>query len=292
MSTVAIALLIIAGAMHAGWNLVGKRSGSRVTAFLYASVAGWLLLLPVLVVLRSRFQAMPPQIWLIFVLTGLCQTVYFTGLALAYKTGALSLVYPIARSIPVLAVALISLALGDVLETAEITGCVLVFVGCVLRAVADVVATGSPGIPIRALLMATVAAAGTTGYTLLDYHGLALMRATGEFGAFDAPLLYLFFQLVSTTILMIAVSLVFERRLRDEKPGAGISMGLAMTVTYAMVLAAMAFVTNVSSVAAFRQLSIVFGAAFAVAFLRERLTPLSIASIAVIMTGMVLLAIA
>jgi drug/metabolite transporter (DMT)-like permease len=147
-------------------------------------------------------------------------------------------------------------------------------------------------IPIKALLMAAVAAAGTTGYTLLDYHGLALMRATGEFGAFDAPLFYLFFQLVSASVWMIAVSLLFERQLRDEKPGAGISMGLAMTVTYAIVLAAMAFVTNVSSVAAFRQLSIVFGAVFAVVFLREKLTTLSVASIAVIMTGMVLLAIA
>ena len=291
MSSTAIVLLVFAGGMHAGWNLLGKRSGSRVTAFLYAGFAGILLLLPFLIVFRSKIGAISQDVWFIFPLTGLSQAVYFVGLAMAYKSGALSLVYPIARSIPVLTVTLISLALGDSLGTVEITGAVLVFIGCTLRGLGGLKGAENTTLLIRALLLAFVAAIGTTGYTLLDYRGLSLMRATGEFGSFDAPLIYLFFQLVCTTIWLIAASLIFEKKLRDEKPRVGMSMGLVITLTYGLVLAAMAF-TNVSSVASFRQLSIVFGAILGFVVLKERVTPLSIISITIIAAGMVLVAIA
>ena len=56
--------------------------------------------------------------------------------------------------------------------------------------------------------------------------------------------------------------------LRDYKGSAAIT-GIGIYLTYGLVLASMNFVTNVSYVAAFRQLSIPLGAIFGMALLRE-----------------------
>ncbi len=75
--------------------------------------------------------------------------------------------------------------------------------------------------------------------------------------------------------------------LRAYKRSAALT-GIGIYVTYGLVLASMNFVSNVSYVAAFRQLSIPIGALLGMAFLKEPPYRPKIIGLAVIFAGLVL----
>jgi drug/metabolite transporter (DMT)-like permease len=67
--------------------------------------------------------------------------------------------------------------------------------------------------------------------------------------------------------------------------------GVVIMSTYGLVLASMAYVTNVSYVAAFRQLSIPIGAIFGLTLLKEPRYPPKLLGILIISTGLLLVGI-
>ena len=66
--------------------------------------------------------------------------------------------------------------------------------------------------------------------------------------------------------------------------------GVVIVVTYSLVLAAMEFVTNVSYVVAFRQVSIPIGVLLGVTLLREKVRAPRWLGVAVMLTGLILVA--
>jgi len=67
-------------------------------------------------------------------------------------------------------------------------------------------------------------------------------------------------------------------------------MGVIILATYGLVLTSMAYVSNVSYVIAFRQLSIPIGAALGILVRKEKATPPKLTGIALVVTGLVLAA--
>ena len=91
MTLTAIVLLLVSAVTHAGWNLLGKREHPTAAFLLVANILGCLCLTPVLVFYGRALAAFPPRVWVLIGLTGLCQAIYFTALAGAYRTGDLSI---------------------------------------------------------------------------------------------------------------------------------------------------------------------------------------------------------
>ena len=279
MTLPAVILLIFSAGLHATWNLVSKRESPSVAFMLVMVFLGSLCLLPVLFWSHGLPPAFSGLIWVYLALTGASQALYYVGLAGAYRHGDLSVTYPLARATPVLFVALLTwlLGRGAPLSGLAILGMLLVVGGCLT-------------IPVRrfsefrwrnywnlACLMALLAACGTAGYSLLDSQALALLRsAAGETSGISVlPVVYSLLEGLSTSLwlaLIVAIRPSERQALRKidhSRLTQAAVAGIFMVLAYTLVLFAMTFVTNVSYVVAFRQLSIPLGAMLGVLVLKE-----------------------
>ncbi len=90
----ALVSLVVAGAMHAAWNLLVKWARQRQIFTWLSLVAGVICFLPLLV-----FGAAPVSLsaWPFVIASGIVEALYFFALTRAYGLGAFSLVYPLAR---------------------------------------------------------------------------------------------------------------------------------------------------------------------------------------------------
>ena len=205
--------------------------------------------------------------------------VYMAALSGSYRSGDMSIAYPLARSLPVIFVSIITFILGNgkPLSVWCIIGILIVVFGCL-------------SLPMKAFdefhlsryknlscFLAVLAAGGITGYTVTDDTALRYLRGIpgNQFHPVDATLIYLLLE-GSACSLWLGIFLFFDPRehkgfydvVRYLKSPAAIT-GIGIYLTYGMVLAAMNYVTNVSYVAAFRQLSIPVGALLGMAILKE-----------------------
>lgn len=300
MSLTAALLIISSAFMHASWNYVSKRRDPTLAFFFVAAASAAFLLSPLLVMYRALLPHIPLSVWGLILATGVAQAVYFSGLAGAYRHGDMSLAYPLARALPVLAVAAISILLGKGGEIGHIglVGMLLISLGCVVLPL-----TRFRGLRARdytgfVYLMAIVAAAGTTAYTLIDDAALRRMRATSELALNNTQitLLFIVLQVISTSVVigLVSLTLATERQRltallsNRQTLFAGMLTGIVIMATYGLVLASMAHVRNVSYVSAFRQLSIPIGALFGLILANETRHRPKIVGIIVISIGLVL----
>lgn len=303
MSLTAAILIIISAFMHAIWNLVGKRQRASLAFFSISSTTVALITSPLLLLYRQSLPAISPAVWLLLVATGMAQAVYFLGLTAAYRQGDISLVYPLARAIPILLVVAISFVLGkgDTITTMGLAGMVLIVVGCFILPLPSFRQFQLRHYVNYTFLMILITAAGTAGYTLIDDEALRRLRQSAAILLNDTEVTLLFIplQVASTAVMMTLGALLFKRERRQfrqllERRSLLVSAaltGLIIMSTYGLVLTSMAYVTNVSYVAAFRQLSIPIGAIFGMTLLREpRYTP-KLLGILIITTGLFLVGI-
>ena len=303
MSFTAAVLIIVSAFMHAGWNYVSKRSSPSLAFFWIAAVSGAMVTSPLLVVHRRVLGVISAETWLLILLTGIAQAIYMSGLAGAYKRGDISLAYPLARALPVLFIAAISLLLGNGNDIARISliGMILIIAGCIILPLRNFRQTRLRDYFGSVYLMAFIAALGTTGYTMLDDQALRLLRSNPHvlLSTTNTTLLFIAFQVGSTAIMLGIVTLLYrperellQRMLKNRSLVlTGLLTGVVIMATYGLALAAMAYVTNVSYVAAFRQLSIPIGAMMGLilqgeARYRPKLIGIAIVSIGLILVGL------
>ena len=279
MTITAIVLILISTATHVGWNFLGKRDHPTAAFLLVANTLGFLCLAPALLRYGQGLASFPASVWWWLGLTGGFQALYYAALAGAYRAGDMSVAYPLARSVPVVLVAVASVMLGKRadLGTPLLAGIVLVVAGgflVPLRRFGEVRLTGDG---LRATRLALLAAVGTAGYSLVDDHALRLLRAVPGLpvSPVAATLLYSFFEGLSSSV-WLGLWLAVQRRGRAEVVDVARSYlgrawlaGFFIYAGYTLVLVAMGFVTNVSYVVAFRQLSIPLGALVGVLMLKE-----------------------
>ena len=307
MTPIAILLVLASTTIHASWNLASKRQKPTLSFFLVSNAAGALLLSPLVVVFRDQVAAIPPAVWGYLLLAGGFLTLYFWALAGAYRVADMSVIYPIARSIPVVLVAVLSHVLrqGSVLTPTAVAGMLLVVLGCGVLPLDK-----RRGILWRKLLggevfrkglpMAFLVALGTVGYSIIDDRSLRLMYEPAGSGIskVQAGLIYAPLEAAAAAVwhaALLAIAGITGRKgvvsiaaVRKNIGVVSIFTGIAIYVSYGLVLVAMSFAANVSYVVAFRQLSIPIGAILGVVVLREPNYPLKFVGVAIVLAGLVL----
>ena len=101
MTITATILLLISAFTHAGWNFISKKEHPTQAFYLVANTIGVICILPILFYFRGFILFIPASVWVIVVLSGFFLAAYLEALAGAYRAGAISIAYPLARSLPV-----------------------------------------------------------------------------------------------------------------------------------------------------------------------------------------------
>jgi uncharacterized membrane protein len=298
MTTTAIILLLISAFLHAGWNLLGKRYSPTAAGFLPATVAGMLCLTPIVIIYKETLRYFTGQCWWLVLATGACQTVYYAALAGAYKTGDMSIAYPLARSSPVIVVTVVSIFLGkaDQISRQCVYGIILVVLGGFLLPMRRFNNFRVDNYLNVTCLLALLAACGTTGYSIIDDEALRLLRHTpnATLQVWQITLVYTFFEALTSSFWLTLLVLGRKqerhrfRNIITTRPGSAALMGVWIYLTYSLVLISMAFVANVSYVVAFRQLSIPLGVIMSVSILKEPAYVPKFVAVAVMFIGLVL----
>ncbi|MCJ8330042.1 MAG: EamA family transporter [Lentisphaeria bacterium] len=304
MTNVALIIVLISAFMHAGWNLFSKSKNPSGSFFFIASFAAALLLSPVLIYSSNIFLdgLFPQRVWPLIILTGLFQSSYFLCLAAAYRSGEMSVVYPLARSSPAIVIVVITLFLGQGNEVTRlaIIGILLIVGGCFLVPIQRFSELRLRNYLNATCVLALFTAIGTTGYSIVDDKALNILRNTPELqelGNTHVTLIYAGLQSLST-LFWIFLYIVIRRKNRDEFKQqikddikSPILAGVAIQITYLLVLIAYAYSSNVSYIVGFRQISIPLGALLGIIVLKEKAPRTKILGVSIVVVGLVLVAV-
>ena len=269
-------LVLLAAAMHAGWNALIKIQGDRLAVMAVVTAAGSLISLSVL----PFVEAPNPASWPLLALGVLLHVGYHVFLPQAYDHGDLGQIYPIARGSAPLLVTLgaVSLA-GETLDRAALLGVVCLAVG-VMTLTFDKGAgvTRKPKAVLYALLTGTFIAS----YTVVD--GLGVRRADSILGF--AVWLTVADGLLTLLLVSIwraaAVRQVLRRSLAISVLGGALQVGAYWIVILALALAPMALVSSL------RETSVLFAAIFSSFVLKEGFGVWRFISASLVTLGLVL----
>ena len=298
MTLTAVILILISAFTHVGWNLLCKREHPSSAFFLLVNTLGTLCLVPALILFSSAIPTFPTSVWLLLLTTGIFQTIYILGLANAYQRGDLSILYPIARSSPVLVVIIVTLFFdrADQVSAQCIWGIALVAVGMFVLPMKHLSDFHIDNYLNSSVLFALMAAFATAGYSIIDDEALRLLRDSPALpiAGWQVTILYAFFEGLITS-LWLGIWVLFQKRgrilmreiLKTRAPRALLA-GAGMATAYTLVLISLAFVSNVSYVVTFRQISIPLGTIFGILLLKEPGYTPKYLGVAVIFTGLVL----
>ena len=300
MTFFAFALVIVSAFAHALWNYISKRQNPSTAFFWMASVASSIVLLPFLFIFHAGLVAIPFTVWGLIVVTGAAQGLYYIFLAGAYRSGELSLGYPLARSLPVVLVALASLALGrgGQIQVMAYMGFVAVAAGCLILPLPKFNDFHIRHYLHTWVIFAVLATLCITLYTLIDDHALRTLRSFPELPLSNFGWVLLYGELEGISISLFLTLFVLlrgsERRMLKQVDRSAwwtaARTGLLISATYALILLAMAYVRNVSYLLAFRQLSIPIGAALGLLAGKVTVSYPKLVGIGVVVIGLVLIA--
>src|SRR5262245_41889896 len=93
MSLKTLTLVLIAAALHVGWNVMVKRVEEIQVSIWWALIIGSVMYLPLL----ALHTPIPATIWPYAICSALVEAAYYFTLMRAYAHGDFSLVYPLAR---------------------------------------------------------------------------------------------------------------------------------------------------------------------------------------------------
>jgi len=257
LSEIAIAMVLSAALLHATWNAIVK--GTRARALVLAAVAGTNATVGLILVLWAAPPA--PASWPYIAASSLIHYGYYYFLALAYKWGDLSRVYPISRGIAPLLVALGALVFaGERLPAAGWGGIALVCAGiCILAFFSR-----GPSIPDpRSTLAAIATGLIIASYSVVD--GIGVRLAASPFGYIG----WLFFTEFLVTLFVFArLRPRFTPEVRTTLR-AGYFGGFCAVAAYGLVIYANTL-APLGMVSALRESSVIIAALFGVVIFRER----------------------
>ena len=294
MTPAALSLILVSALLHAGWNLIGKRTAQTVRFYAWAMGFGMLIFSPLLLPVWNRILALPAQFWGLLLASGLCQTLYLSGLAKAYTFGNLNLVYPLARALPVLIVpAVVLLSYGQSeLSPGDLAGMGLIMVGSLALPLSRWRDWHWRNYCTPAIGWVLLAAGATAGYSVVDSAAIRLMKGQG-FTSFEAGSSFVVLQAAACLLWMLPlVRWVFGESLRTlPDPGWTLLAGTFIIGTYLLILVSMSMVTEVSYVVALRQVSIPLGIMIGVIWLRESLSLPRMQGLIVMLAGLLLVSV-
>ncbi len=250
-------IVLLSTFMHAGWNLLARQQRGRditLPLLLIISVVG---LLPAILI-EWQTGSILPTIWPYTLLAACFQAMYYFGLFKGYHQGEFTVVYPLARSLPVLALTLADVIQGDVPTVMGWVGMGLIALGCLLAPLESWRSFALARYWNKTTIWILITATGMMGYTLVDRSAAALLRP----GA-DTALRYSFWETVATAgaywlLLQLMRLPIIQIQGRTDWARAALASVL-MFGAYSLVLWAYQMPVPVSYIVALRQFSIVLG---------------------------------
>lgn len=286
MSGPIVTVVLFAALLHASWNALVKAGPDKFLSTVLVVAGAALISAPLLALLPAPLAASWP--WL--AASACCQVVYYLLLAAAYRHGDMSQAYPLMRGTAPLLVALASVPLlHERLGVQQYAAVALICGGVLALCIAPL--TAPPARP-NAPLAATAASAGrrrAAGYALLNAAIIATYTLIDGIGVrrSGAPAAYTMWLFVLSAIGILACAaprrrelLVYARRHWH----AALLGGFGTLTSYGLALWAMTR-APVAAVAALRETSILFAAAIATLFLRERLSRGRLLAVVIICCG-------
>src|SRR5215510_11583866 len=286
MSAGALALVLAAAVLHAGWNALAKRGTDPLAFLALCSCVAAPILLPLAAPLLWR-DGLPARAVPFVLGTIALHVLYFYALGRAYSTGAYSIVYPIARG---LGVALVPagayLLLDERLSTSGIAGIALVVAGvATLHQVGQrhAIATGAPlGV---ATLWAIVTGLSIAGYSLNDKAGVARLH----------PIPYMLLMEAGCGLVLLPAALLTRpaavRREWAANWRAVLAVGAMSAAGYTLVLLAFRL-SKTGYVVAARELSIVLSALIGTLWMGEGRVGPRLAAASIVLAGVACVALA
>ena len=276
----AAALVLVAAFLHASWNALVKAGHDRLVVLAVANATG-----VVISVMLSPFVDLPlPASWPFLLGSITLHTGYYFFLIRAYRVGDLSHVYPMARGLSPMLVALLAAVFANEIPTPwGMLGVVLACAGIISLAFES-------GPPWRGDARPVIYAVGTAvfiaAYTLMD--GMGVRRAGDPFS-------YIVWLMLLDGIPIIAFTAFVRRHQLIASIGgnwrAGCTSGALQFGAYALIIWAMSL-GAMASVSALRETSVIFAAIIGVVVLKERVGALRIAAAILVALGIVLMRIA
>ncbi|HEX6978812.1 MAG TPA: EamA family transporter [Alphaproteobacteria bacterium] len=272
-----VGLVLLSALIHASWNAIVKSDRDQLVSFALVMFAG-----TVMGLIAVPFLSLPgAAAWPFLIASTLIHNAYYFFLLRAYAHGDLSHVYPIARGLGPLLVALLSGTLiGEHLTAGEAAGVSLVSVGIIALAL-------SKGLPRasewRPTLYAVATGATIAGYTIVDGLGA---RASNDALSYIAWLNVL----EGPWVMLVAIM----QRGRAIAPylrkhaWRGVAGGVIATVGYGIAIWALSL-GAMAHVAALRETSVLFGALIGTVLLREAFGFRRVIAAALIVGGLLLM---
>ena len=278
MTLTAFVLIFFSVFLHAAWNTISKRVKPSMAFYSVMSITAALIWLPFLIFGKWNPFAMPLQFWLVIFFSVFGEVIYMLGLARAYSKSDISLVYPVARALPVLMVPAVTLVFGLGARSPDwlaYLGMLVITAGCLIMPLKKFSDFSLKLYCSQVIGFIVLAAAGTTMYTILDSIAVGMvqeqMHRKNMLDIF--PLLFFVEGGLSIGELLVVLFDKKERRLLKTLAFRSIYPELAgccSSCAYALVLLAMGYVSNVSYLQAFRQLSLPVGFFAGLLILKEK----------------------
>lgn len=261
MPASALALVILAGLIHASWNIAAKKAGGDARFAFFTSMVVMVVWAPV--GLWAAWGVLPGwgwREWTLVVLSGVLHVLYYVVLLRGYRKADLTVVYPLARgSGPLLSSMVAVMLLGEQISALGGVGIAAVVGGVFLIA-------GGPGL-LRAahdpaqrrrvhkgMVYGLLTGAFIASYTVVDGYAVKFMLMS--------PILVDYFGNF-VRLALLAPAVLRDRptawRLWGQQWKYAVLVGTISPVSYVLVLYAMQ-VAPLSHVAPAREVSMLFAA--------------------------------
>ena len=298
MTFTAFLLILASAGFHASWNLLSKSKRPSMAFYMQASMTAAIMWLGMVCwgIPKVNWSNVPSAFYIMVVGSVICEVLYFTSLANTYRRADISMAYPMARALPVLFTAILTLLfhIGKPLSPYSLIGMILIFFGCFIMPLPSFKELKLKTYLNSHFIFIVLAACGTTGYTIFDSQAIKLLQNC--FSTEDKVIISCMYlgilELAICSSMFVCIQFFKAERLEFKQrfcrtiyPSFS---GIFSTLAYGMILLAMPMVTNVSLVQAFRQLSLPICAAAGVLLLHEKITIPRITGFLLIFGGLVL----
>ncbi len=290
MTLLAVGSVLLSALIHAGWNML-VRHQRTTDLFLSISILTTALGLAPALLLEIISQPVLPLVWVNVILSGALLGCYYYSLTRGYQSGNFTVVYPLARAIPVLLLALSDLVRGNAPTLIGWLGIAFVSMGSALLPLESLRELKIARYWNRTSVWILLAAFATAGYSIVDSAAAQIMP-TGLEMALRYNVLESFTAFVAYAIILLA----FRQNLRGNINRSNWRIAVLATLFvfggYSLVLLAFQVSSHASYVIGLRQISIVIGVIAGALLFHEPAARLRVGAAVIITLGVIFISLA
>jgi uncharacterized membrane protein len=268
-----LALVLAAAVIHAAWNMLIAGARDNQATLAVATAVGVIVAAP-LAIVRWHVDS---AAWPFIIASSIAELIYFWLLTAAYQRAELSLVYPIARGTAPVLVLIVSVGvLGATSSVAQAVGVALVGLGVLLvRGIRRGTAARWSDVGLALAVAVSIAS-----YTLIDKQGVQ--------HADPVSYVVLILAMPALAGLAYVAARGGTKRVRAAMNARSVVGGVFSIRAYGLILFALTQAAA-ASVAATREVSVVFAAILGAVFLHERVGVGRLVGSVVVVVGIALI---